>query len=104
MFVRDLPSGHTARVSVGTLGAEANGNSFALEHGGDREPITSDASGEVYHGLIAAGGKLILLTDRGQLLERLAAASPARAVRGAPPGVHRGPLTVRAGTRGTLTP
>jgi len=29
-------------------------NSFALEHGGDREPITSDASGEVYHGLIAS--------------------------------------------------
>lgn len=28
-------------------------NSFALEHGGDREPITSDASGEVYSGLLA---------------------------------------------------
>jgi hypothetical protein len=31
------------------------GNTFALEHGGDREPITSDASGEVYHGRIASG-------------------------------------------------
>lgn len=29
-------------------------NSFAMEHGGDREPITSDSSGEVYHGLIAS--------------------------------------------------
>ena len=28
-------------------------NSFALEHGGDREPITSDASGEVYSGPLA---------------------------------------------------
>jgi hypothetical protein len=30
-------------------------NSFALEHGGDRESITSDSSGEVYHGRIASG-------------------------------------------------
>jgi len=29
-------------------------NSFALEHGGDRESITSDSSGEIYHGRIAA--------------------------------------------------
>lgn len=28
-------------------------NSFSTEHGGDREPITSDASGEVYHGPLA---------------------------------------------------
>ncbi len=28
-------------------------NSFALEYGGDREPITSDASGELFHGPIA---------------------------------------------------
>ena len=30
-------------------------NSFLFEHGGDRESITSDASGEVYHGKIASG-------------------------------------------------
>jgi len=29
-------------------------NRFAMESGGDREPITSDASGEVYHGPLAA--------------------------------------------------
>ncbi|OGV65348.1 MAG: hypothetical protein A3K19_11660 [Lentisphaerae bacterium RIFOXYB12_FULL_65_16] len=29
-------------------------NTFFMENGGDREPITSDASGEVYHGLLAA--------------------------------------------------
>ncbi len=28
-------------------------NTFALQHGGDREPITSDASGEVYSGPLA---------------------------------------------------
>jgi hypothetical protein len=30
-------------------------NAFLFEHGGDRESITSDSSGEIYHGRIAAG-------------------------------------------------
>lgn len=39
-------------------------NSFVMEHGGDRESITSDASGGVYHGPIAsAAGTTITLPE-----------------------------------------
>jgi hypothetical protein len=39
-------------------------STFEQEHGGDREPITSDASGEVYHGLLAgAEGTTLALPE-----------------------------------------
>jgi hypothetical protein len=40
-------------------------NSFALEHGGDRESITSDSSGEIYHGRIAAADALGITLPQG---------------------------------------
>jgi hypothetical protein len=53
---RDLMSwGAAGGLGFGSLSHVYLGhNRFAMEHGGDREPITSDASGEVYHGLLAA--------------------------------------------------
>ena len=42
-------------------------NSFTLEHGGNRESITSDASGEVYHGRLAAGDSSGVTLPEGTL-------------------------------------
>ena len=69
----DLMSwGAAGGLGYGNLGHVYIGhNSFTLEHGGDREPITSDASGEVYHGPLA-GGDVTSITlpkepkDKGQ--------------------------------------
>jgi hypothetical protein len=53
---RDLMSwGAAGGLGFGSLSHVYLGhNTFQMENGGDREPITSDASGEVYHGLLAA--------------------------------------------------
>ena len=45
-------------------------NSFTLEHGGDRESITSDAGGEVYHGRIAAGDASGVTLPKGVVEKR----------------------------------